>query len=400
MRISLWSKLLRMTAWVMRWIKIVRKRVNKTNFEEGSPTQLHVLSVEELIAAEVVAIKGYQKTEFKEEFVVLDGCRNKKLKASIGCWNPYVGEDGLIRVGGRLQLPNLDEKVMHPAILPKKGKLTEMIIRWCHQKTIHSGRNVTLNEIRTSGYWVFQGNSAVKEMISRYVTYRRLRGKVGKQIVADLPQDRLKEEPPFTYYGGDMFGPSEIKERRNTLKRYGTLFTCLESHAIHIEMTKSTDTDSFILVLWCFTARHGNRSIRCDNGSNFIREEKELEKYMNEMYNKRIRDCLLEKRAGWIVWKKNSPKASHMGGVWERQIRSAKIILSSLIKTHSMSLNEESLSTLFAEVKAIVNSRPMVVKTINDVNNDVAISPSHILTMKSKVAMPPPGVFGKPDLYS
>ena len=88
-----------------------------------------------------------------------------------------------------------------------------------------------------------------------------------------------------------------------------------------------------------------------------------------------------------------------MGGVWERQIRSAKIILSSLTKTHSMSLNEESLSTLNAEVKAIVNSRLMVVETINDVNNEVAISSSHILTMKSKVAMPPPGVFGKPDLY-
>ena len=30
------------------------------NFQEVSPTQLHVLSVEELIAAEVVVIKGYQ----------------------------------------------------------------------------------------------------------------------------------------------------------------------------------------------------------------------------------------------------------------------------------------------------------------------------------------------------
>ena len=64
-----------------------------------------------------------------------------------------------------------------------------------------------------------------------------------------------------------------------------------------------------------------------------------------------------------------------------------------------MSLDEESLSTLFAEVEAIVNSRPMVVETINDVNSEVALSPSHILTMKSKVVMPPPGVFGKPDLY-
>ena len=88
-----------------------------------------------------------------------------------------------------------------------------------------------------------------------------------------------------------------------------------------------------------------------------------------------------------------------MGGVWERQIRSARTILSSLIRTYSMSLNEESLSTLLAEVEAIVNSRPVVVETINNVNSEVEVSPRHILTMKSKVVMPPPGVFGKSDLY-
>ena len=81
--------------------------------------------------------------EFKEEFMVLDDQRNMKLKESIGCLNPHVGEDRLIRVGGRLQQSNLDEKVMHPVMLPKKGKLTEVTIRWCHQKTAHSGRNVT-----------------------------------------------------------------------------------------------------------------------------------------------------------------------------------------------------------------------------------------------------------------
>ena len=74
-------------------------------------------------------------------------------------------------------------------------------------------------------------------------------------------------------------------------------------------------------------------------------------------------------------------------------------MLLSLIRTHSMSLDKESLSTLFTEVEAIVNSRPKVVETINDVKSEVVISPSHILTMKSKVVMPTPGVFGKPDLY-
>ena len=93
---------MRVIAWVIRWIKIVRKQVNKTIIDEGSPAQLNVLSVEELIVAEVVVIKGYQKIEFEEEFVVLDGHRNKKLKESISCLNPYVGEDGLVRVGRRL----------------------------------------------------------------------------------------------------------------------------------------------------------------------------------------------------------------------------------------------------------------------------------------------------------
>ena len=147
-----------------------------------------------------------------------------------------------------------------------------------------------------------QGNSAVKEVISRCVTCRRLRGKVGKQIMVDLPQDRLKEEPPFTYCGVDIFGPFEIKGRRNTLKQYGAIFTCLASCAIHIEMTKSMDNNSFILALQRFIASRGNiTSIRCGDGSNFVGAEKELKKCLNEMNNKRIGDFLLEKRADCIV---------------------------------------------------------------------------------------------------
>ena len=68
------------------------------------------------------------------------------------------------------------------------------------------------------------------------------------------------------------------------------------------------------------------------------------------------------------------------------------------MKTHRASLDEESLNTLFVEVEGIVNSRPLVVETIN-VNSQAALSPSHILTMKSKVVMPPPDMFGTPDLY-
>ena len=65
--------------------------------------------------------------------------------------------------------------------------------------------------------------------------------------MADLPPDRTKEELPFTYCSVYMFGQFEIKERRITLKRYGAIFTCLASQAIHVEMMKTLETGSFIL---------------------------------------------------------------------------------------------------------------------------------------------------------
>ena len=106
---------------------------------------------------------------------------------------------------------------------------------------------MTLTEIRSSGYWVMQGNSVVKGLISKCVTCQRLRGKVGEQLMADLPPDRTKEELPFTYCCVYMLGQFEIKERRTTLKQYGAIFTCLASRAIHVEMMKTLKTDSFIL---------------------------------------------------------------------------------------------------------------------------------------------------------
>ena len=108
---------------------------------------------------------------------------------------------------------------------------------------------------------------------------------------------------------------------------------------------------------------------------------------------------LLQNSADWIQWKRNPPLASHMGGVWDRQIRSARNILSPFMKTQGASLYRESLNTLFVEVKGVVNSRPLVVEAINDVNSQASLSQSHILTMKLKAVMPPPGMFGTPDLY-
>ena len=76
-----------------------------------------------------------------------------------------------------------------------------------------------------------------------------------------------------------------------------------------------------------------------------------------------------------------------MGGIWERQIRTARNILEELLRTHCLSLNDESLRTLMAEVELIVNLRHVTVKTY------MYISPSNLLTLKSSAVMPPPGGF-------
>ena len=97
-----------------------------------------------------------------------------------------------------------------------------------------------------------------KELISKCVSCRRLRGKVGEEIMTDLPPNRTKEELLFTYFGVGMFAPFEIKERRTTLKQYGALLTYLASQAIYVEMTKTLETDSSILALIRFIARRVN----------------------------------------------------------------------------------------------------------------------------------------------
>ena len=270
-----------------------------------------------------------------------------------------------------------------------------MIIEWCHQRTAHGGRGLTINEVRSSGFWVVKCNTVVRNLVGKCVKCRLLRGRLGEQKMADLPNDRTLDGPPFTNCGVDMFGPFWIKEGRKELKRYGTLFTCLASRAVHIECTCSMDTDSFIQALRRFIARRGNRRIlRCDNGSNFVGAQRELAKAFQEMDHQKIQHFLENLGSDYITWHRNPPAASHIGGVWERQI------LMSLLVTHGRSLNDKSLRTLFAETEAILNSRPLTVETLGDVKSEKHLSPNNILTMKTKVVMPPPGEILRADEFS
>ena len=88
---------------------------------------------------------------------------------------------------------------------------------------------------------------------------------------ADLPEDRVQSAPPFSYCAVDYFGPWYIKEGRRPLKRYGVLFTCLASRAVHLEVANSLTADSFMNAYRRSVGRRGPvRQIRSDQGPNFV----------------------------------------------------------------------------------------------------------------------------------
>ena len=141
------------------------------------------------------------------------------------------------------------------------------------------------------------------------------------------------------------------------------------------------------------------RMIRSDNGSNLVVVSAELSGAFQEMDHISIGNFLKENGGEWMIWKRNPPLSSNMGGVWERQIRSARAILNSLLKTHGSSLTDESLQILLVEVEAIINSRPLTTDVFSDVTSLAPLSPVNLLTMTSKVVVPPPSHFTSPDRY-
>jgi hypothetical protein len=274
------------------------------------------------------------------------------------------------------------------------------MIEWHHAQIEHRGKHTTIGKLRELGFWVVNGGKEVGSVVFKCVRCKWLRGKLNNQKMADLPFNRTAMVPPFTYCGVDVFGPIQVKEGRKVLKRYGALFTCFSLRAVHIETLASLETDSFIQSLRRFVARRGAvREIRSDNGSNFVGAENELRKAMEEMDHKKIGNFLTEQGCDYVIWERNTPLASHMGGVWERQIRTVKSVLCSLLKSCPRKLDEESLRTFLAEAESIVNSRPLTIESLHDPEIK-PLCPNQILTMKTKVVPPPPGVFQGEEVYS
>ena len=112
------------------------------------------------------------------------------------------------------------------------------------------------------------------------------------------------------------------------------------------------------------------------------------------------REYLLENGCDWIAFKMNAPHSSHMGGVWERQIGTVRRTLEALLMKNGTQLDDEAFRTFLTEVESIINLRPLTTDNLSSSDAPEPLTPNHLLTMKAKVVLPPPGRFQKEDIYS
>lgn len=170
------------------------------------------------------------------------------------------------------------------------------------------------------------------------------------------------------------------------------MFSCVSSRPVHVELKESMDVldgcMSCINGLRRFFVMRGSvKQLRSNCGTYFISASKELGMGRSEL-DPKIQGYRSEQGC---VWEFNPLHASHMGGCWERMIGIGELLQLNTCLTH------EVLSTLLAEVTAIMNTQPVSVST--DPGNPLILCPSMLLTQKTSVT-PPPGDFSEKELYT
>ncbi|XP_037792073.1 uncharacterized protein LOC119587407 [Penaeus monodon] len=374
-RYSSWYALQRAVAWLRRfsaWIKEGRPRLEKSE-----------IKVTELQSARTAIIKYVQRVHFRDDIETL--CNGKLTKKSrLYRLEPMLDDQCVIRVGGR-QLSEYSDYSARPILLPKDHPVTALIVRDVHIFVArHSGREHTLANLRRH-YWIVAGRPLIDRILRTCFTCRRVNSKPLTQRQGELPLERISaNSPPFTNTGVDCFGPFNVTYMRRTVKRFGCVFTCLSSRAVHLELLHSLDTDEFINALMRFITRRGTpKKIFSDRGSNFQRANKDIcAKARSWASDDKIHKALHRRDIEWVF---HPPMASHMGGVWERQIRSIRKILASIIGMQR--IDDSRLHTLFCEVEATLNSRPLTAAP-GDASDPEALTPDHILRLGKDFRLP------------
>ena len=267
------------------------------------------LTVMDLERAELGIVSFVQKSS--AEFPSLDTEGPVKVRRGdpLAELRPSV-RNGVLVVEGRLgESHSIPESAKRPMLLPRKRHVSRLLIRRAHLSVGHQGRDHTFWKLREQ-YWILGAGSEIRKMLRSCVTCRRVNSRPQRQLMADLPSERVTADTPaFSHVGLDVFGPIAVKSGRGEKYRYGLMCTCMVTRAVHIELLDSLRSDSLINAIRRIAARRGPvRYVVSDMGTNMVGADRELREAVQGLDRDGLHRAAL---AEGIDWHFNPPTGSH-----------------------------------------------------------------------------------------
>jgi len=378
------NRLLRITTWCHR--AAIRFK-HQSGLSLSDP-----ITTAELYTAKKYWVKAVQSEIFQLEFKIIAERGSLPASHPLAKLTPFIDSSGILRVGGRLQASSLSQDAKHPAILPRDSSFTQLIIAEDHTRSYHGETQLTLCFIREE-FWILGGRAPVRKFILRCVRCSRYRQLRAKQLMGQLPKERVTPTRPFLNSGVDYAGPFSVKiwrgKNARTYKAYIVLFVCLASSAVHIELVTDYTAEAFIAAYKRFTGRRGICStLLSDCGTNLKGADAELKRLLSSATAESAHLSQLLARDG-TQWKFNPSSAPHFGGKWEAGVKSVKFHLKRIVG--DTLLTYEEFTTLLTQIEAILNSRPLTSCTEDPEDLNV-LTPGHFIMGCAPTTIPEPSM--------
>lgn len=311
------------------------------------------------------------------------------MKGPLKNLSPFL-DGNILRIGGRLRHSNEPFSRKHPALLPRKHRVTKLIVQAYHLRFLHMGPSGMLANIRLH-FWPLRGRDVARQIVNQCQRCFRARPIPMQPVMGQPPSARVSVSRPFTHTGVDFAGPITIRvglRKSVPVKAYVAVFVCLSTKAIYLEAVSDLSADAFMACLRRFISRRGVPShIWSDNGTNFVGTQRILRQYYTaQRTGHTVHEDLVSEGLQWIFI---PPGAPHFGGLWEAAVKSCK---HHLVRTVAgVNLNFEELSTVLAQIEACLNSRPLTALS-SDPSDCRVLTPNHFLLGGSSGFLPEPDV--------